>query len=247
LYNLPAPGEKRGIFLTLNSRSSTISAGRDKGANAVEGMSMKRQLAIAALIAGSLTLTLLVVSYVGWQRQLDESAKRHTQFSLRFTNAIGRVGLTKQASDIEKFVHNCEGATRDDALTAFLGVHSGGPDVPLERLIEVSRNVARLAALLDDEDLGEFGRVAGFAAMLNPKMTPDDCADVGISVYQHFQKYTQRGPSRDALRGVRRLVESKQYTFDKAMAMAMNLAKQGDDPGRLDSISKEMTAGAAPR
>jgi hypothetical protein len=189
------------------------------------------------LVAASFVL----LSGCSSEKLADTNARQ--KHDSHFISELTRANLSEHGKEIEEFVGSVKGVTREQAEIVFFAVAEGCPDATLQRQMDVAKNVAPLVITLEEAQFKELCVLCGKIAVISPEKSADDVADVGLAVYQKFQKYTRKGPSSKVLNGVRTLVECKACSTEEAFGMAIAIVEKGGDADTIESVAKAVSTG----
>lgn len=156
-------------------------------------------------------------AYGQWLQEMEQIGQKHSDMSGNIVRELTETGDVARMPQIEAWINSLKGATREQRLAAFTGVSAGGPELALDRRLELAEQVVQQAPT--GVDLAALGQATGELAKVATAKAADDIVDMSVHVRGQLGSRIKAIGTKPFSRAIQSLVDTGAATADEALAL----------------------------
>jgi hypothetical protein len=186
-------------------------------------------------------------AYGNWSHKIDEVITKQRESRAELTHTLALAGKLADSPKVEEALKSVEGAKREEAKAAYTGVSNAAPELSTDQQLDLTRQVAPLAAAVGEQGVEETGRVAGTLQKVAPGRSAFDVANMAHVAMQQVDA-RRRGELSDpgSLRALE-ILQGAGMSTEKGLAFETEAMSKGMLSKDLEKIGDEISSGKNPQ
>jgi hypothetical protein len=173
--------QKESVFAfedSLKKTHQTSKAFTDDFSKGLEDFGKGLVAGYAGLEGVKKGVELVEEAYDEWYQKIGKTVDAQRESREEIARTLVLANKLRDAPLIEEGLKGIGGATRAEKMAAFSSIAEATPDLSAQRQLDLTREIAPLAAAAGEKGLGEIGRVAGVFQAAAPSRSAFDVANI---------------------------------------------------------------------